>query len=178
MDTNRDIDHVAEAIAALGYLKSEFAEPLAALMPRFVLGESPHAVARAIRREGTQISVDDKRALGLRSNAFMSIEALAMMTEKGRAHPLEAIENTLLRALFRYHRYRNIQNVRDSPKLFGHPAAAKLTGVISGCPGCRGLNVLITNPDKIEAAFPVPGCVRDACPVLVEIHLDFYHNIK
>lgn len=97
MDADYTAD-VTEAIRALDYLRPEFKSVLVALMPRCVQGEHPHAVARAVRREGAQISLKDKRALGLRANAFMSEEAFAMMTNKGKLKPLEALENTLLRA--------------------------------------------------------------------------------
>lgn len=168
---------VTEAVSALGYLKPEFTTVLVALMPRCIQGEHPHAVARAVRREGTQISLAEKRELGLRANAFMSVEALAMMTDKGRSQPLEAIENTLLRASFRHFRLREIQRARDMPREIGCPVSIRLTGVFPDCPGCHRLNKRITDPDLVEAEFPIPGCARDACAVIIEIEVDYHRRV-
>lgn len=171
-------EHVAEAILALDYVSSHFIKPLAAVLPRCTGAEHPHAVAREIRREGTQIPKEWKKELGLRSNAFMSVEAMAMLTEKGRLYPLIAIENTLLRAAFRWYRHRDIANVRDMAERTGHPAAARLSGVFPDCDGCTGLNKLIKDANLIEREFPITGCNRDACAVLVQCELDFYHGLK
>ena len=170
-------DNVTEAIEVLGYVYDRFVDPLAALLPKCMAGEHPHAVARALRRDGTQIPPEAKRTLGLRANAFMSEEALAMMTDKGRQNPLCAIESTLLRATFRAIRFANIQRVRDLPQELGQPVAARLRGVFPDCEGCKHLDLRISDPDKIDAAFPIPGCNRDACAVTVEIEVDFLRGV-
>lgn len=77
-----------EAINRLGLLKKEAETIIYHLLDgRFV--EHPRALSSAYRKDGEQLTNDEKRALGLRSNAFFSRKAFEELTTKGKDAPSE-----------------------------------------------------------------------------------------
>jgi len=168
--------HVSEAISALGYVKPEYASVLEALMPR-CMTEHPHAVAREIRKTGTQITDDEKTRLGIKRNGFMSREALSMLTDHGKQHPLLALENTLLRALFSCYRERHIEELYELQRQCDKPVFALIKGAVADCPGCAKLDLKV-RPSEAAAQFPIVGCSRDACAVLMEADIDFLTGVN
>ena len=90
---------VEEAVASLGYLKPGVVEKLTRLIEdEFAqpLQRHPRELATQVRKQGQQLSRDEKKGLGIRANAFMSREALADLTDKGLSSPLAAHEQTVL----------------------------------------------------------------------------------
>ncbi len=155
--------HVGEAIEALDYIKPAYAPVLEALMPRCMVDHA-YAVARAVRREGEQVSDDEKKGLGIKRNGFMSREALAMLTERGRQVPLQALENTLLRASFGCFRERHVAQLFELQRVSNKPVFAMIKGAVEGCSGCAHLDLRVPAAEA-AAQFPIPGCGRDACAV-------------
>ncbi|MFT3790793.1 MAG: hypothetical protein QM741_06895 [Rudaea sp.] len=80
---------VRKAIAALGYIKASAETALIAMLQDIPV-EHPKKICTAYRKEGEQLSRDEKQALGLRANAFMSRKAFDDLTDHGRDKPLEA----------------------------------------------------------------------------------------
>lgn len=103
--------YLHEAIHSLGYVKPECESELAQLLEAN-FGQHPHQIARMYRKSGEQIGADEKRALGLRSNAFFSRAAKENLTDKGLKQPKRAFEITLLRAMFSFFRSRAIEQAR------------------------------------------------------------------
>jgi len=108
-----------ESVARLGLLKPAAVPTIVTLLENRA-GEHPRTVATAWRKAGEQVSVDEKRMLGIRPNAFLSREALDELAEKGFADPLRAHELTLLRATFVMFRHRNAVSYRKV--MAEHPA--------------------------------------------------------
>src|SRR5260370_26946979 len=75
-------------------------------------GQHPKAIALAYRKIGEQISRDEKRSLGLRSNVFFSREALQSLTPAGLLKLQDAHVTTLLRAALSHFRSRMIDDCR------------------------------------------------------------------
>lgn len=161
-----ELQAAREAISALGYLNVEAEADIAKILP-LCFQHGPRAVATKYRKHGEQISDDDKRALGLRRNAFYSKRAFALLTEKGRSNPLEGIVLTLSRAGHTVARWRTVQN--------GKPVAdAKIImlGFDRTCPGCSRLNKQIVETAD-ASPFPPHDCDRENCGLLFNVHIDF-----
>lgn len=161
-----------EAIAALGLVISE-AEGIIWHMLDFRLTDHPKARTTAYRKDGEQLSADEKRALGLRSNAFLSRRAFAELSPVGMASPLEAHERTLLRASFSLLRYRAIQN---SPKIDGHEIAYKIDVLNMACPVCRPLDGKIVS--RADAPmFASPGCACESANFGLMPYVDWFAGV-
>lgn len=161
---------VEEAITSLGYLKLESAPVMATLLP-LCDTHHPNAVAAQYRKRGEQISRDEKKALGLRSNAFMSREAVVDLTEKGRERPLEAHATTLLRASFSAVRARSIASTpRDRYTTLRYDPPFR------DCPACAALSGQSV-PHESISPFPLDGCSREACPLTFRVHTDFIGQV-
>lgn len=147
---------VDEAIQSLGYLKPEAAQTLCEL-----IASDPNAshksVSTAYRKSGTQLSAEEKKALGIRGNAFMTKEAFADLTEKGRQNPLGAHEITMRRAAFAHGRVLEISKAqRAGVKEW------KVMGLPEECPGCKRLVDAKLSADDISPTGP-HDCAREAC---------------
>jgi len=144
-----------EAIVALNLINPE-AEGIIWHMLDFRLTDHPKARTTAYRKDGEQLSADEKRALGLRSKAFLSRRALAEISPKGMVSPLEAHEKTLLRASFSLFRYRAIQN---PPEIDGFEIAYKIDVLNMACPVCKTLDgKIVTGNDAPMFALPRCEC--------------------
>tara|TARA_R100001132_G_scaffold25020_1_gene24825 strand:- start:56 stop:682 length:627 start_codon:yes stop_codon:yes gene_type:complete len=106
---------VNEAICRLGLLEPNTERTLIKLLNNSE-GEHPRALACTHRKEGSQLSDDEKRAAGIRQNAFMSQIAFNELTERGREDPIHAHELSLLRAQFSLFRYRTALSTREMMK--------------------------------------------------------------
>lgn len=149
---------VDEAIQSLGYVKPEAASKLCELITRDET-LSYSSVSTAYRKEGPQISADEKKALGIRANAFMSKEALADLTEKGRNNPLSAHEITMRRAAFAHGRVREITKAQEAGV-----SSWKAISVPGECPGCLRLSDTKLCAEEISPIGP-PDCAREACAI-------------
>ena len=159
-----------EAIAGLGYIRPEFDAALA-IMLEANEGLHPREIARKYRKNGEQLSANEKRALGLRSNAFLSREALESLTKKGRSNIKDAHTTTLLRAMFGFFRARMIA---DAKKADIHQF--KVLSGPRGCPACDRLEGQLISAN--EAAFlPPPDCAREACSITLFPWKDFLAGV-
>ena len=161
------LSYVQESIAALGYIKPEFDTALA-IMLEANEGQNPTEIARKYRAIGEQLSRDEKRALGLKANAFFSRQALESLTEKGRSNIKDALATTLLRAMFGFFRDRTIARAKaaDIHQFRVSPSH-------SGCPACDRLNGQLISSNE-AAFFPPPDCAREACSVWLAPWKDFF----
>jgi hypothetical protein len=64
------MEHVEEAVHALGYIKSEYVPDLAIVLEAN-FGTHPKAISVTYRKIGDQLSPQEKRSLGLRSNTLL-----------------------------------------------------------------------------------------------------------
>jgi len=110
-DASVYLPHVQESIGALGYIKPEYEMTLAMLLATNE-GVNPVEIARKYRKNGEQLSADEKRALGFRSNTFFSREAFESLTAKGCSKVKDAHATTLLRAMFGFFRARTIAEAK------------------------------------------------------------------
>ncbi len=156
-DESIKIQCAREAIAALGLLLPEAAPKIAALMD-FHDGRSLVQIATAYRKAGAQIPDAAKKSIGIRKNAFMSIEALTDLDERGLIRPLAAHELTLLRAMFSYIRY----------KKFKYYSSYKNTIIrydclnITSCAGCRRIAETEIDPSSFSE-LPPTDCETETC---------------
>jgi hypothetical protein len=164
------LPYVQESIRGLGYIKPEFDAALA-IMLEANEGQNPNEIARRYRKYGDQLSADEKRALGLRSNAFFSREALQSLTEKGRRNLKNAHGITLMRAMFRFFRDRTIAdaNAADIHQF-------QVSRSHAGCPACDRLNGKLISSNE-AAIFPPPDCAREACSAFLMPYKDFLAGI-
>ena len=144
---------VDEAIRHLG-LVIPGAGPAIAAMFDDLPHLSPRGIATAHRKKGEQLSVKEKKALGLRSNAFLGREAHAELTEAGRRDPLAAHETVLLRALFSVLRARMVNN-----SLAAGFERFQYRGVNADCPFCSRSGVMVAAAEV--SLLPDPAC---RCP--------------
>jgi hypothetical protein len=122
---------VDEAIQCLGYIKPEAASKIVKLIQDNE-SQHPKQISTSYRKEGEPLSGDEKKMLGIRSNAMMSKQALDDLTEKGRAVPLAAHEQTILRASLAWGRAKSISSEKD----VGVGKWECLAPFPSECPGC------------------------------------------
>jgi len=101
-----------EALRSLGYLRPKAIDTVVFLMGDDLVVH-PRETATGYRKGGEQISDDEKKALGIRRNAFMSRRALGDLTDKGRTRPLDAHEVTTLRATFAMSRSRKVAQANE-----------------------------------------------------------------
>ncbi|ANL74256.1 hypothetical protein AMC83_PA00029 (plasmid) [Rhizobium phaseoli] len=148
---------VREAISALGLIKPSAEDTMVGF-----LGDEmeidPRQTLTAYRKGGEQLSKDEKRALGLRSNAFLSRRAHEDLTEAGREVPLKAHETVLLRATFTLNRYRTLQSIKASDIVADKAFKGISYDVLNAsCPVCGPLS---GKTIQIEDAsiFPLKGC--------------------
>jgi len=161
-----------EAIAALGLVVPE-AEGIIWHMLDFRLTDHPKARTTAYRKDGEQLSSDEKRALGLRSSVFLSQRAFTEISSKGMAAPLEAHEKTLLRASFSMLRYRATQNL---PDIQGYEIAYKIEVVNTACSICKLLDGNIVSIDAAPM-FAVPGCDCETANFGLRLYIDWLAGV-
>lgn len=170
-DVSIFLPHVQEAIAGLGYIKPEYDMALA-IMLEANEGANPVEIARTFRKNGEQLSIDEKRALELRSNAFFSRAALESLTDKGRSNIKDAHATTLLRAMFGFFRARTIA---DAKKYNVHQF--KVMRSHKNCPACDRLEGELMSSN--EAAFlPPTDCAREACSLVLYPWKDFLAGVR
>ena len=85
---------VEKAVAETGLIKPEHIPFLAEVLAASEDGR-PEGAEIFHRKNGTQLSKAEKKAAGLRANAYFTRELLEMLTDKGRLDPLSALATTL-----------------------------------------------------------------------------------
>jgi hypothetical protein len=138
--------------------------------------EHPGKLCTAYRQDGEQLSKEEKRALGLRSNAALSRKAFGELTQKGRENPLRAHETVLLRATFTLSRYQAIVRARgfDLPEFCDDYRYSMLR---ADCDACAALDGMIVKGDA-AAIFPPPGCTCDTANYGLEVSIDWLANLE
>lgn len=160
------LECASEAIQALGYLRPRAAEVIADMIEE-VMVNHPRSTTTTYRKNGEQISDVQKKALGIRKNAFFSRAALEELTEKGLSNPLDAHEITLRRATFSFLRVSAIRQGWDHGyDQFRH------SSFDTTCPACHALDDKITSGAQAQV-FPAPECICATGRFGLSIHIDF-----
>ena len=157
---------VDEAIQSLGYIKPEVASRLVRLIQRNE-NQHPKQIATSHRKEGEQLSSEEKKALGLRANAMMSRDALGDLTDKGLTVPLAAHEQTILRASLAWGRAKSIASESD----MGVSKWECLAPFPADCPGCKRLDGKVLSVSDVAPIGP-HDCFREACAISFAPQID------
>ncbi|NSY37527.1 hypothetical protein [Leisingera sp. ANG59] len=160
-------DAIDEAIEHLGLLKPSAKPSIQALIPR-CMAEGFKAVSLSHRKDGEQLSKEEKKALRIRSNGFMSKTAASELSETGRLKPLEAHFLTLWRADFTIDRAKSI--VAASSQEFG--CINQLGGHRDGCALCAENYDKAIDPFK-ASPFPPVECPNAACGMMFRVSVDW-----
>lgn len=161
---------VDEAIGTLGYIKPEAAEKLVLLIDKNK-DTHPKAIATSHRKEGPQITKDEKKKMGIRANAFFSEKAQQELTKKGLENPLIAHEQTILRASLAASRAQRISKEQAQGI-----EQWKFSGAgPEDCAGCRRLEDKVISIDDAVPTGP-HDCGRDACAVYYMAHMDYLQH--
>jgi hypothetical protein len=165
----RYLPHVERSIERLGFVKPDYAKPLALLLEQYE-GTHPHQVARKFRQTGRPLSPEAKREHGIRCQ--VTTEALDALTQRGLADPMRALEHTLLDASFSYFRSRAVADGNSA----GYDSF-KINGMFSEeCGGCKRLDSQTVNGSALDA-LPPPDCAREACAIGLTLHIDFLADL-
>lgn len=163
-----------EAVMQLGLIKPEAIPAFVSLM-RGGMVEHPRSVTTAYRKEGEQLSRDEKKVAGIRANAFMSRQAFDELSDAGKAIPLTAHETTLLRAVFTENRFRRIaEPIPDS--VAENFVGFKYDTLTNDCPFCRRVNGTIVQAAEV-AVLPSSECVCPTANYTVGMSFDWLKNI-
>ncbi len=165
-DTIRS-DAIDEALNHLGLLKSSAKPSIESLINR-CMAEGFKAVALSHRKDGEQLNKDEKKALGIRSNAFMSKRAASELSEKGKLKPLEAHYLTLWRADFTIDRAKRI--LTASSHEFGR--ISQLGAHRDGCAFCTEHYDSYIDPFT-ASPFPPAECPNAACGMMYHASVDW-----
>jgi hypothetical protein len=158
------LNRVREAIDALGYIKPEYDHTLAILIEGFP-GEHPFAIAPWYRKQGNQLSPEDKRRYGIRRNAYFSRQAYDCLTEKGREKPIQALESTVLRATFGTLRDKNLEVAKTLSVRTDLTVIMKAHKAFDDCEGCRLIDGKLMSVADVANFVSAPMCNRQACAV-------------
>jgi hypothetical protein len=143
---------VDESISALGYLKPSAASTVCDLI-------SSNQDSRLYRKQGVQLTPDEKRNLGIKNSASMSKAAVSELTAKGLAAPLLAHEATIMRSSFSISRATQLE--KDLSHGFSHWECVGH----SDCPICKTLDGKKFSIQEIAISGP-SKCPRDACTIV------------
>lgn len=165
---------IDEAFSSLGYLQTSVKPIVRRMMDECDTGRHPTEITRCHRREGEQLSKQEKGAAGIRANAFMSRVAFSELTDIGRTRAVVAHEETLLRALGSYSRAK---------KLAGRLTAGcelRYSGMAgTECRACARLTDLRVDTSG-AFIFPPSDCDQPACGLGIVTHFDveLYRRIR
>lgn len=127
--------------------------------------DHPRAIATSYRKAGDQIYDEEKRALGIRKNAFLSRQALAQLTIAGRLEPLIPHERTLLRATFTLIRSQRVAEERELQVQLGKAFVGFEHETLGReCPACSRLDGIVSNAAYAHVLPPtdcVAGCTAN-----------------
>ena len=162
---------VKEAISALGLIKPEAEDTMLSFL-RDEMDIHPRQTVTGYRK-GEQLSKDEKRALGLRSNAFLSRRAFDELTEDGLEEPLKAHETVLLRATFSLNRYRTLESLKAADvKSMKEFQGIKYDVLEMRCPVCGPLDGKVIQIEE-ASILPLKGCTCDTANFGYRAHMDF-----
>ena len=169
----RPARHFAEeAGRSLGYLTPDAIDTVVFLMGDELVVH-PRETATGYRKGGEQINDDEKKALGIRKNAFMSRRALEDLTEKGLTRPLDAHEVTTLRATFAMSRTRNIAQANE----LGYDEFKVSSSLDGRCAACDALEGKIFRGADAPI-FPPLGCECETGRYVLQVQIDFLAGLE
>lgn len=133
----------------------------------------PKAICTAYRKQGEQLTDEEKEGLGIRKNAFMAREALTELTELGLQDPIRAHELTVLRASFTMFRYRNAVSARGMMREYPDTPIEIRYDVFHAdtCDLCKSLDGKLV--DVNWGLFPPEGCTCVTAPYGLRVHMDY-----
>lgn len=161
-----------EAIDRLGLLNSESDETISKILKNGH-GLHPKKLSSDHRKSDPQLSKEEKRSLGLRSNAFMSQSAFAEISQKGLIDAIKAHETTLLRASFTIFRWKSIQSIEETKRIVGDCfAGVRFDANPDACSFCQNLDgTLLENP--LDALFPDKSCTCITANYGISVKVDW-----
>lgn len=159
---------VREAARALGYVREDCVEWLAKEIAKYFFhGKADYH----IRREGEQLTKDEKKALGLDPYTHLSQKVFDCLTEKGLRDPLENFRTTCSRItknLFREAERRKLARMANKKfKVFKHVQFR--TGPREPCAAARKLADRIF-PIGQQPDLPLKDCDREVCSCWYLLH--------
>lgn len=162
---------VREAISSLGLIKPETEDKIIGFLVD-KMGNHPEQTLTDYRK-GEQLTKEEKKAIGLRSNAFMSRHAFEDLTEAGLQCPLKAHETVLLRVTFTLLRYKALEHLKASgiatDKSF---KGVKYDVLKTDCPVCGPLDGTTIRIDQAPV-LPLKGCTCDTANFSYRPDIDF-----
>ncbi|MEC3947581.1 hypothetical protein [Sphingobium sp. HWE2-09] len=168
---------IDSAVEALGLVKPHAAKTIAEMMT-FDLVEHPCLTTTRYRKEGEQLTKEEKKALSLRSNAFLSRAAYDDLTEAGLMRPLEAHELVMLRAYFIMARYRTVRNTaKEMAEVSAWKGDFKYDILNKECPVCWSLEGQHTKANDAYI-MPPPGCVCETANYGFGVCVDWLADIE
>ena len=140
--------------------------------------EHPRSVATAYRKGGEQLSREEKKALGVRANAFMSRQAADELTDAGKARALTAHETTLLRAGFTENRFNRLHAHDASPdSIMRYFDGFQYQTNATDCPFCKSVDGTVVQQED-AAILPSPECVCETANYSINRKIDWLKGIE
>ncbi|MGH0002806.1 hypothetical protein ACQU0X_22250 [Pseudovibrio ascidiaceicola] len=149
-----------EAIVHLGYIKAKRIHYLATFFQEISFIDS-RKVSLQVRKQDPQLTINQKRELGISKRAFFSLAALEDLTEKGLQDPLHAHEITFRRAAFNVNRYTTIQRHQKQGFCNFELKAAK-----PSCSACNALDGTTIGLKQLRIG-NLSECKEEACQIQV-----------
>lgn len=103
----------------------------------------------SLRKTGTQLTKEEKKQAGLKSNSFFPKEAYEILTDKGRAEPAKAIDITIDRASNSISVAYAVKNKINEAKNKGLNVVHFTHTIFSSCPTCKALDDQIVDLDTL-----------------------------
>ena len=162
-----ELDFALEATIYLGLLNRSAAPKLASMLTTTPT-EHPRAITTRYRKLGPQVSIETKKTLGFRSNAFLSIEAFGDLTEAGKSRALDAHEISLLRAAFNKMKVETLSGAWMS----GFDKVRFSPSHLEECVFCQENDNVLLYIDELSE-LPISRCSREACSALISPYRDY-----
>lgn len=173
---NIKLEAAQEAVTRLGYLKPEAIPTIVSLMKDGMV-EHPRAIATAYRKDGDQLTRDEKKAHGIRANAFMSHRSFDELSDKGRANPLAAHETTLLRAIFSENRFNRLTSHGLPDDLMRYFEGFKYDTLTRDCPFCGRVDGLVVQTEQV-AILPAADCHCETANYMISPKIDWLKDVE
>ena len=164
-----------EAVATLGLLRPEATTIIASLISDSMV-EHPRAICLGYRKTGEQVAALEKKALGIRPNAFLSVAAHADLTAAGRKRALVAHEITLLRATFTLNRRKSVLQAMTLEATH-KPVSLRFNLSHHDCAQCIKLNGKLL---PLDDAFVLPhkGCRCETASYSLNPKVDWLAGVR
>jgi hypothetical protein len=164
-----------EAVSKLGLLDTSVVPLIVGFLGGQYEGEHPRSICSTYRKNGEQISKEEKKKLGLRSNASLSRQAYSDLTDKGRQKPLVSHEQVLLRAWFSVQRFRSVLRIKEMEFPEEHIEwTYEVLNMI--CPACAAMDGKKVDRQNI-AVLPPQSCVCETANYVFRVQIDWLADI-